>query len=97
MYAHCMAMLNETAAMAIGGYSNGTACSQDTYILNTITGNWTQGPPLNVGRVDQSCGSVRIQKVYCLFFWLNYVLIFQLQRKHIQIMCTNLKVYAQKI
>ena len=63
MYGHCMAMINDTAAMVIGGYSNGTACSQDTYILNTETGAWTQGPSLNVGRVDQSCGSIQIKKV----------------------------------
>ena len=63
MYAHCMAVLNETASMVIGGYSNGTACAQDTYILNTGTGAWTVGPSLNIGRVDQSCGNVQIKKV----------------------------------
>ena len=62
-YSHCMAALNETSVMVIGGYSNGTACSQDTYILNTLAGTWVEGPPLNVGRVDHSCGSIRTSAV----------------------------------
>jgi hypothetical protein len=58
-----MAALNETTVMVVGGYSNGTACSQSSYILNTVTGTWVEGPPLSVGRVDHSCGSIRTSKV----------------------------------
>ena len=37
---HCMVMLNETTV--IGGKSDDTVSSQDTYILHTETGAWTK-------------------------------------------------------
>ena len=51
--------------IVIGGYSNGVACSQDTYILNTQSGSWVKGPDLKTGRVDVACGAVRNSQVSC--------------------------------
>ena len=55
---HCMVQLNSTTAMVIGGFQN-KSTSRNTYILNTILGDWILGPPLNTRRVRSGCGRIK--------------------------------------
>jgi hypothetical protein len=64
-----MASINATSVIVVGGYSNGTACSKSTYILDVESGIWKEGPELQVGRVDVLCGSIRNSAVGCNLFW----------------------------
>ena len=55
---HCMVLLNSTTVMVIGGFHNNVT-SGDTYIMNSMQGDWMPGPPLNTNRIRHGCGRVR--------------------------------------
>jgi len=59
--AHCMVLLNETTIFVIGGNNLETRYSNETYFLDSVTGVWSAGPRLNIGRHDHSCGRIRIE------------------------------------
>lgn len=58
---HCVVMINSTAIMVIGGYQNDQR-SNRTYMLDTNTNIWEEGPPLLQPRDSQSCGRIRSDK-----------------------------------
>ncbi len=61
LWRHCMVSLNETTVIVIGGDNLETRYSDETYFLDSVTGVWSAGPRLNIGRHDHSCGRIRIE------------------------------------
>jgi len=59
----CMALLNSTTVVLIGGKLGDKYYSPDTYMLNTAAESeeWIQGPALNFGRDYHSCAIIRCQ------------------------------------
>ena len=55
---HCMVLLNSTTVMVIGGYHNKTYTG-DTYIMNSMQGDWIPGPALANKRIRFGCGRIR--------------------------------------
>ncbi len=58
---HCLAKLNSTTSILIGGTMNGNKVYQSTYFLDIPTskqgaGFALQGPDLNTGRYEHACG-----------------------------------------
>ncbi len=59
LWRHCMVLLNETTVLVVGGHNAETPYSNETYLLDSDTGVWSEGPRLNIGRHDHSCGRIR--------------------------------------
>ena len=55
LFAHCIAMLNSSAAMVIGGYQ-GSRKQSSTWLANFDSQTWTAGPHLNEARAHHFCG-----------------------------------------
>ena len=59
---HCMALLNSTTVLIIGGVQNGSKYSQNTFYFNTEYEKWIEGPKLMFGRKKPSCGNLQIDE-----------------------------------
>lgn len=57
---HCSVQINLTTLMIIGGY-NGSGRAE-TYILNTDTEQWAQGPSMLEARYGFGCGQIRAHR-----------------------------------
>ena len=51
IHSHCMLLLNQSAAMVIGGASATGQSLRDTWILDTAMEKWLPGPELAIGRM----------------------------------------------
>jgi hypothetical protein len=51
---HCVAKINETTLISMGGY--GEPITRDTFFYDSITNSWTQGPSFAIGRNSPACG-----------------------------------------
>jgi hypothetical protein len=63
LHFHCMALLNSTTLIATGGrnalFRPGESA---TYLFNTMTEKWTEGPSLNSKRAGHTCGRIKKNK-----------------------------------
>lgn len=57
----CMALINSTTAIVMGGFQ-ALALSKDTYVISNSTRTWTLGPPLNDLRGFHTCGRILTNK-----------------------------------
>ena len=55
MTQHCVAKINETTLISMGGYSSGPDV-RETYFYDSLTNTWTQGPSFVDGRNGPACG-----------------------------------------
>ena len=56
---HCMALINSTAAIVVGGYQINYTPTKNSYIFNSVSQQWNEGPPLNEVRIAPVCGQIR--------------------------------------
>ena len=59
---HCMAMINSTALMLIGGMQDNVVHSTSTHILDTNSLQWIAGPELKFGRRSHRCARIPSNK-----------------------------------
>jgi hypothetical protein len=56
---HCMALVNSTTAIVVGGNQDHQDDSPRTFLFNSKQDHWVGGPPLNYGRRTYSCGRIK--------------------------------------
>jgi hypothetical protein len=56
---HCMALINSTAAIVIGGRQGSSFQTVNSYIFNSVGQEWHEGPPLKKARSSPVCGQIR--------------------------------------
>ena len=56
---HCMALVNSTTVIVIGGIQEEQDFSPKTFLFNTEKDHWVDGPPLKYGRRTYSCGRIK--------------------------------------
>ena len=62
---HCMVQVNLTTVMVIGGLAKNHPFTQfysSTYLFNTVTEQWAEGPYLQRGRAALACGRIKTNK-----------------------------------
>ena len=59
IFAHCSVFLNSTTLMLIGGVQNDERSSA-TYLINTETRDWSEGPRLKKPRMYHNCARIRM-------------------------------------
>lgn len=62
MNGHCIARINSTHFALIGGKTEKTSFSPDSFLYSSIEDKWTELPNLNVGRNGHFCGLVEGQE-----------------------------------
>jgi len=55
----CFAKINESTILVIGGRNSKFEVLENSFFYNIKTNKWTEGPSLNVGRGELSCGVLR--------------------------------------
>jgi hypothetical protein len=56
---HCMALINSTAAIVMGGNKGDWTNSKNTHIFSSVNQEWSNGPALNQNKDVCVCGQIR--------------------------------------
>ena len=56
---HCMALINSTSVIVIGGTNSSFSYFNNSYVFNSVSQEWHKGPSLKEIRFGHVCGQIR--------------------------------------